>query len=251
MIVIERLTKRYGQFTAVSDLSLTVASGEIYGFLGPNGAGKTSTLKILTGLLQATSGRVTVCGHDVASDSEAAKRCIGYISDEPHPYERLTGREFLLTMGSLYGVDGDERTRRIEDGLTMFDLQPWADELTESYSHGMKQKLMIASALLHRPKVIVADEPLVGLDPLSARRLKEHFRALAQQGTTILLATHILEIAENLCDRMGIILNGRLVAEGTVKELGGRLKTPGENLEEIFLALTSGANDPAETRQPV
>ncbi len=243
MIVIENLTKRYGQFTAVSDLSLTVRPGEIYGFLGPNGAGKTTTLKILTGLLRSTSGRVTVCGHDVAKDPDSAKRVIGYISDEPHPYERLTGREFLLTVASLYGVNGKRRVQRVREGLEMFDLLPWADELTESYSHGMKQKLMVAASLLHEPKVIIADEPLVGLDPLSARRLKEFFRSLADRGRTILLATHILEIAEKLCDRLGIIMDGRLLAEGTVSELQDRLRTPGQNLEEIFLALTAGSGE--------
>jgi ABC-2 type transport system ATP-binding protein len=238
VIVIERLTKKYGAFEAVSALDLTVKPGEIYGFLGPNGAGKTTTMKVLSGLLRATAGKVSVCGHDVTADREAARRCMGYIPDEPHPYDRLTGREFLLTCAALYGVPGDRRADRVEHVLELFDLAPWGDELTESYSHGMRQKLMIASALIHEPKVVVADEPLVGLDPASARKLKEHFRTLADGGCAILMATHILEIAEKICDRVGIINAGRLLAEGTMSELRERANLPGQNLEEVFLALT-------------
>ncbi len=238
MIRIEALTKRYGALTAVDNLSLTVRPGEIYGFLGPNGAGKTSTIKILVGLLQPTAGRVSVAGHDMETDPDAAKRALGYVSDEPHPYDRLTGREFLLTMGALYGVEPGERQRRVTAMLELFDLARWGDELTESYSHGMKQKLMIGSALVHDPAVLVADEPLVGLDPRSARALKTLFRELAGQGKTILLATHILEIAEKLCDRVGIIDRGRLVAEGSMEELRGRMRQPGINLEEVFMAVT-------------
>jgi ABC-2 type transport system ATP-binding protein len=242
MISIEGLTKKYGQLTAVDGLTLRVLPGEIYGFLGPNGAGKTTAIKIITGLLRATSGKVSVCGIDVAVEPEKAKGLTGYISDEPHPYERLTGREFLLTVASLYGVKGADRERGVASGLDLFELTPWADELTESYSHGMKQKLMVAASLLHDPKVIVADEPLVGLDPGSARKLKEHFRALAGKGRTILLATHILEIAEKLCDRVGIIMRGRLIAEGSMAEL--RKLAKASSLEEIFLELTSVAGEP-------
>lgn len=238
MISIEGLTKSYGKLAAVSDLSLKTRPGEIYGFLGPNGAGKTTTIKLIMGLLRPTSGAVTVCGHDVVRDAMNAKRSVGYIADNPEPYERLTGREFLLTVSSLYGLRRSERKNAVANGLDLFDLGPWSDELVESYSHGMKQKLMIASALLHSPKVLVADEPLVGLDPKSARRLRELFRTLAREGRTIFLSTHILEIAERLCDRVGIIVQGRLVAEGSVEELRTKLTAPGSNLEEIFLALT-------------
>ena len=245
MITIENLTKRYGNFTAVSSLSLTVKPGEIYGFLGPNGAGKTTTIKVLAGLLKATEGKIAVCGFNVETHADDAKRRLGYVSDTPEPYERLTGREFLTTVAALFGLKGGERDRRVKDGLALLDLDKWADELVESYSHGMKQKLMISSALIHDPMVVVADEPMVGLDPRSARRLKEIFRKLAGEGKAVFLSTHILEIAERLCDRVGIIMGGKLVAEGTVDELRGKLKTPEHNLEEIFLSVTGAGDETA------
>ncbi len=241
MIRIANLTKRYGTLTAVDDLSLTVRPGEIYGFLGPNGAGKSTTIRILAGLLQPTSGAVEIAGVPLAERPEDAKRLMGYISDEPHPYDRLTGREFLMTVAALYGVDGGERARRVEQELERFNLAAWGDELSESYSHGMKQKLMIASALVHRPAVLVADEPMVGLDPASAARLRELFRSLAAEGRTVLLATHILDIAERLCDRIGIVSDGRLRAEGTLDELRVRTRLPGGSLEGVFLAVTAPA----------
>jgi len=237
------MTKRYGNFTAVSALTLTVKPGEIYGFLGPNGAGKTTTIKVLAGLLRATEGKIAVCGFDVERQADEAKRRLGYISDTPEPYERLTGREFLLTVAALFGMKGAERNRRVEAGLALLELDKWGDELVESYSHGMKQKLMITSALIHDPQVVVADEPMVGLDPRSARRLKEVFRKLAGEGKAVFLSTHILEIAERLCDRVGIIMNGKLVAEGTVNELRGKLMAPERNLEEIFLAVTGTGDE--------
>ncbi len=243
MLEIENLTKLYGTLKAVDRLSLHVEPGEIYGFLGPNGAGKTSTIKIVAGLLRPTSGRVLVDGRDVTSDSGETRRLVGYVSDEPHPYERLTGREFLLTMGALFGIEPAERQRRLEEALGLFELGAWADELTESYSHGMKQKLMVAAALMHRPKLIVADEPLVGLDPKSAIRLKLLFRRHADAGGCILLATHILETAEKFCDRVGIILEGKLAAEGTVAQLRERVSAPGMSLESIFMTLTGGEEE--------
>jgi ABC-2 type transport system ATP-binding protein len=179
-----------------------------------------------------------LAGFDVEKDADAAKRVMGYISDTPEPYDRLTGREFLLTVAALYGLKGGEREERVRAGLEMMDLAQWANELAESYSHGMKQKLMISAALLHSPKVLVADEPLVGLDPRSSRRLKEVFRGLANEGKTVFISTHILEVAERICDRVGIIMRGELVAEGTVDELRGKMSVPGSNLEEIFLAVT-------------
>ena len=247
MITIENLTKRYGNFTAVSSLTLTVKPGEIYGFLGPNGAGKTTTIKVLAGLLRATEGKVAVGGFDVERQADEAKRSLGYISDTPEPYERLTGREFLQTVAALFGLKGAERNNRVIEGLAMLDLEKWGDELVESYSHGMKQKLMISAALIHNPRVVVADEPMVGLDPRSARRLKEIFRRLAGEGKAVFLSTHILEIAERICDRVGIIMNGKLVAEGTVNELRGTLMTPEHNLEEIFLSVTGAGDETAET----
>ena len=246
MIRIEALTKKYGGLTAVDNLTLTVRPGEIYGFLGPNGAGKTTTIKTIVGLLRPTAGDIWVDGHHVVKEADAAKRASGYIPDTPQPYDRLTGREFLLTMGALYGVEPGLRAERVARALELFELEPWANELTESYSHGMKQKLVISAALIHEPRVIVADEPLVGLDPRSARRLKELFQALAAGGRTVILATHILEIAEKLCHRVGIMAHGRLVAEGTVGELRELVKAPGSNLEELFLALTAEGGADAE-----
>jgi len=240
MIKIAGLTKKYGVLTAVDGLSLEVKRGEVFGFLGPNGAGKTTTIRVITGLVKPTAGTIVVAGHDISREPEAAKRALGYIADEPHPYDKLTGREFLLTIGSLYGLSAAARTKRAEELLEFFSLEAWSDELTESYSHGMRQKIMIAAALLHEPEVIVADEPLVGLDPASARNLRELFRDLAKQGRTVLLATHILEIAERLCDRVGIMGKGKLIELGSVAELRERLKAPGKNLEEIFLELTGG-----------
>lgn len=241
MIRISGLTKQYGSLTAVDGLSLEVKRGEVYGFLGPNGAGKTTAIRVITGLIKPTSGSVVVAGHDILDKPEPAKRALGYIADEPHPYDKLTGREFLLTIGSLYGLTASHRAKRADELMEFFSLEAWSDELTESYSHGMRQKIMIAAALLHDPEVLVADEPLVGLDPASARRLRELFRSYAKRGRTVLLATHILEIAERLCDRVGIMGRGKLIEEGTVAELRDRLKAPGKNLEEIFLDLTGGA----------
>lgn len=239
MIRIDHLTKKYGALTAVDDLSIRVVPGEIYGFLGPNGAGKSSAIKIMAGLLRATSGTVEIAGHSVAERPADAKRVLGYIPDEPHPYDRLTGREFLLTVGALYGLPPGDRSRLAAETLDRFGLAPWSDELTESYSHGMKQKLMIGAALLHRPAVIIADEPMVGLDPFSAARLRELFREIVGEGRTVLLATHILDIAEKLCDRIGIILAGRLRAEGTLEELRAASGLPGGSLEAVFLKLTN------------
>jgi ABC-2 type transport system ATP-binding protein len=184
---------------------------------------------------------VWVAGHRIDLEPEAAKRALGYIADEPHPYDKLTAREFLLTIGSLYGLSARARANRTADLLGFLSLDAWGDELTESFSHGMRQKLMIAAALMHEPQVLVADEPLVGLDPASARKLRELFRSLAKEGKAVILATHILEIAERLCDRVGIMGHGKLIEEGSVAELRERLKAPGKNLEEIFLELTGGA----------
>jgi len=239
VISITNLTKQYGSLVAVDNLSLEVRPGEIYGFLGPNGAGKTTTIRILAGLLKPTAGALSVAGHDIVTDADAAKRALGYIADEPHPYDRLTGLEFLLTLAALYGLPAAEREPRARAQLEFFGLAAWADELAESYSHGMRQKLMIAAALLHDPAVLIADEPLVGLDPASARKLKELFRSLAAAGKTVLLATHILEIAEKLCDRVGIMGRGKLLEEGSVGEIRERLRQPGSNLEELFLTLTA------------
>ncbi len=241
MIEIEGLVKRFGAHTAVAGLDLKVAPGEIFGFLGPNGAGKTTTVKMITGLLKPTSGRVRVAGHDVAQDPIAAKRAMGLVPDEPFVYPKLTGAEYLRFVGELYGARLDDMKRRVPELLEMFELGPWGGELLESYSHGMRQKLVLAGILLHEPKVLVLDEPMVGLDPKSGRLVKDIFRTLAQRGTTIFMCTHVLEIAEKLCDRVGIMIEGRMIACGTLAELQAQGRGGGgTDLESIFLSLTGG-----------
>ena len=221
MIQLIELTKKYGDFTALRGIELTVPRGTLYGLLGPNGAGKTTALRIIAGILQPSSGTVTVGGFDVRTDAERAKSRLGYIPDRPFVYEKLTGAEFLRFVASLYGQNGQEVERRIAELLSIWELSAWRDELLEAYSHGMKQKLIISSALIHRPEVIVVDEPLVGLDPKAARLLKDIFRGFVSRGGTILMSTHTLEVAEALCDRIAIIQDGRIRAEGTMADLRG------------------------------
>ena len=241
MIEIEGLVKRYGTHTAVAGLDLKVEPGEIFGFLGPNGAGKTTTVKCITGLLKPTAGRVSVAGFDLATRTLEAKRAMGLVPDEPFVYPKLTGVEYLRFVGELYGAKLSDMKTRIPDLLEMFELAPWGGELVESYSHGMRQKLVLAGILLHDPKVLVLDEPMVGLDPKSGRLVKDIFLRLAQRGTTVFMCTHVLEIAEKLCDRVGIMIGGRMIACGTVAELEAQAKTKGSDLEGIFLSLTGGA----------
>lgn len=236
------LCKQYGAFKAVDGVNLHVRPGEIFGFLGPNGAGKTTTIRMLIGLLQPTSGRVIIDGHDLAKKPVEAKSVVGFIPDRPYLYEKLTGEEFLRFMGGLYGLDGD-LAPRIDELLRFFDLQDWRRELIESYSHGMKQRLTMASALIHKPKAIIVDEPMVGLDPRGARLLKEAFKTLAREGVAIFMSTHTLEIAEEMCDRLAIIQGSRIIAQGTMDELRHAGKgADGAHLEEIFLSLV-GAED--------
>lgn len=242
MIVLENLTKRFGERAAVEDLSLRVRPGEIYGFLGPNGAGKTTTVKMLSGLLEPTAGRASICGFDAVREPLEAKRRLGLIPDEPFVYPKLTGAEFLRLVGDLYEVPYATQARRVPELLAMFELSDWGGELVESYSHGMRQKLVLASVLLHEPKALLLDEPLVGLDPKSARMVKEIFKTLAARGCAIFMCTHVLEIAEKICDRIGILLGGRLLAEGTLEDLRSRSRAPsGRALEDIFLELTGGS----------
>ncbi len=236
MIELRSLTKRYGTFTAVDAIDLDVPKGELFGFLGPNGAGKTTTMRMIAGILQPTSGVVRVGGEDVVKDPMAAKQKLGFIPDRPFIYEKLTGREFLRFVAGLYGQRGKTVDHRLEELLALFDLSEWKDELVESYSHGMRQKLIISSAFLHRPEVIVVDEPMVGLDPKAARILKDLFREYVRRGNTIMMSTHTLEVAESLCDRIAIIQAGKIRACGTVPEL--RANAGGAGLEELFLRLT-------------
>ncbi|OFW05799.1 MAG: ABC transporter [Acidobacteria bacterium RIFCSPLOWO2_02_FULL_67_36] len=241
MIATHHLVKTYGAFTAVDDVSLEVAPGEIHGFLGPNGAGKTTTIKIIAGLLKPTSGRVVVNGHDLATEAEAAKASLGFIPDRPFIYEKLTAGEFLRFHAGLYGLDGDGVTQRIREMLELFELSRWEGELVESFSHGMKQRLVMSAAFLHRPRAVVVDEPMIGLDPRGARLIKDVFRRMSQHGVAILMSTHTLEVAEEMCDRISIILKGRIIARGTVDELRVMAGGADEQLTPVFLKLTGGS----------
>jgi ABC-2 type transport system ATP-binding protein len=240
MIEIINLTKRYGNITAISNLNLTIPSGQFFGFLGPNGAGKTTTIKTIAGLLKPTSGAIKVEGFDVQKQPLQAKRVLGFIPDKPFIYEKLTGKEFLQFVAGLYEVNGNEVETRIAQLLEMFELTDWADELVESYSHGMRQKIVMSAALIHQPKVLVVDEPMVGLDPKGARQVKKIFKDLCARGTTIFMSTHTLEIAEQMCDYIAIIQKGTIIAQGTIGELRIIAKTGMTTLEDIFLELTGG-----------
>jgi len=240
LIETEQLSKRYGAKSAVEAVSFQVQGGEIFGFLGPNGAGKTTTIKMIVGLLKPTTGAARVGGFDVQAQPIQAKSITGYVPDEPNLYAKLTGRELLRFVGNLYQMDRKQVDRRIDELLRLFDLQQAADDTIDSYSHGMQQKTSLAAALMHDPKVLVLDEPTVGLDPRSARLIKDILKQMAERGSAIFLSTHILEIAERMCDRIGIINQGRLIAAGSMDDL--RRMSQGEtSLEDIFLNLTGGA----------
>lgn len=240
LIETQHLSKYYGAKKAVDVISFQVNRGEIFGFLGPNGAGKTTTIKMMVGLLKPSSGLVRVSGFDVQTQPIQAKSVTGYVPDQPNLYAKLTGRELLRFVGSLYRLDRKQVERRIEELLRLFDLTQAADDTIDSYSHGMQQKTSLAAALMHDPQVLVLDEPTVGLDPRSARLIKDILKQLAERGAAIFLSTHILEIAERMCDRIGIIDRGKLIAAGNMDDL--RKLSQGENsLEDIFLNLTGGA----------
>jgi ABC-2 type transport system ATP-binding protein len=240
LISTTNLIKRYGEKAAVNNVSFDVYRGEVFGFLGPNGAGKTTTIKMIVGLLRPTSGSVRVAGHDVQSEAIQAKAASGYVPDTPNLYPKLSGRELLRFVGDLYEVDRPTVERRIDEFMKLFELEQAADDAIDSYSHGMQQKTALAAALMHDPQVLVLDEPTVGLDPRSARLIKDLLRQMADRGSAIFLSTHILEIAERMCDRIGIINKGELIAIGSMDEL--RSLGKGEtSLEDIFLGLTGGA----------
>jgi ABC-2 type transport system ATP-binding protein len=266
MIVCQNLTKRFGELTAVDAMNLQVSAGELFGFLGPNGAGKTTTIKMMTGLLTPSSGTAFIGGYDIQQHPLQAKRIFGTIPDNPFLYEKLTGREYLHFMADLYSVAHQNRARRMEDLLRLFDLEVKGDELIQGYSRGMRQKIALAGALIHSPSVIFLDEPTVGLDPKSARIMKDILRELCRRGTTVFVSTHILEIAERMCDRAAIVNKGRLIAIGTMDELraaaeaahhsaNGVSRNGGngtdaaqrpmdkKSLEDIFLELTGDAED--------
>jgi ABC-2 type transport system ATP-binding protein len=238
MIRIEGVTKRYGSFTALHPLDLHVRRGELFGFLGPNGAGKTTTIRMVTGVLRPTSGSIRIAGIDLVKDPTGAKRHIGYIPDRPALYEKLTGGEFLRFVCGLWGCEGMVMERRIDELLGLFDLTNWKNVLVENYSHGMRQKLLISSALVHSPDLIVVDEPMVGLDPRAARLMKDMLREFVDRGGTVFLSTHTLEVAESLCDRIGILAKVTIQAVGTMDELRNASEAGQAGLEEVFLKLT-------------
>jgi ABC-2 type transport system ATP-binding protein len=246
MIQLIELTKNFGQLVAVNHVNLHVKRGEIFGFLGPNGAGKTTTIKMLTGLLKPTSGKALIDGYDVVSHPMEAKQVIGFIPDQPFIYEKLTGVEFLKFIGSLFGMKKEDIQWRSSDLLSLFELDGWGEELIESYSHGMKQRLVMSAALLHNPKVIIVDEPMVGLDPKGINLVKSVFRQKSREGVSIFLSTHTLEIAQELCHRLGIVNGGKLIAIGTLSELMTALEEEtGQTgtLESLFLTLTGKSLD--------
>ena len=236
-IELERMTKRFGSKTAVDELTLRVDTGELYAFLGPNGAGKTTTIKVITGLLRPSAGAVRVCGYDVDADGVEARRVLSYVPDQPFLYDKLSGREFLLFVGRMYGLEPAACRKKIDALAEQFGATEYMDDLSESYSHGMKQRIVLSAAILHDPKVLVVDEPMVGLDPRGARLVKNVLREMAANGVCVFMSTHTLSIAEEVADRIGIIQRGRLVAEGTVDELRRHGHTSGK-LEDIFLTIT-------------
>ncbi len=238
MIELKNLTKRYGNTLAVNNISLSVAKGEICGFIGPNGAGKTTTIRMMGGVLAPTEGSIIIDGINMADDPESVKRRIGFIPDRPFLYEKLTGMEFMRFSADLYSVDERIFLEKAQALLKKFAILDWAHELIESYSHGMKQRLIISAALLHDPAVIVVDEPMVGLDPAAIRMVKDMLRDLAKKGTTIFMSTHTLAVAEDICDRIGIIHRGSIIATGTTGDLKQDAGIQEADLEGVFLMLT-------------
>jgi ABC-2 type transport system ATP-binding protein len=240
MIQVQDLVKSYGSFRAVDGVSLEVTSGEIHGFLGPNGAGKTTAIRMIAGLLKPDAGRVMINGHDLAARPVEAKRGLGFIPDRPFIYEKLTAGEFLRFHAGLYGIDGDGLRERIAEMLGLFELGRWEGELVESFSHGMKQRLVMCAAFLHRPRAVLVDEPMVGLDPRGARLIKQVFREMSRKGVAILMSTHTLEVAQEMCDRISIIQRGKIIARGTVDEVRALSGRADEQLTAAFLKLTGG-----------
>ncbi len=238
MIRVDNLSKHYGKLAAVDSLSLEVPKGQIFGFLGPNGAGKTTTIRVMMGILRATSGHVLLGGYNVEREAREAKAISGFIPDRPFIYEKLSGHEFLQFVGRLHHVSPELLQRRIGELLERLELTRWQDELVEGYSHGMKQRLVVCAALIHEPKILIVDEPMVGMDPRGARTLKDLFRSLAEAGATVFLSTHSIGVAEEVCHRIGIIQHGRLIACGTMAQLHAQARNKHSNLESVFLELT-------------
>ena len=238
MIRLENLTKKFGDFVAVDNLTLEIKSGEFFGFLGPNGAGKTTTIKMIAGLIRPTSGRIFICGIDALEEPEKAKSLLAYVPDQPFIYDKLTGREFLFFIGGLFKMEKGKIREKVNLLVEHFELGRWIDRRIEEYSQGMKQRVIIASALLHDPKVIVIDEPMVGLDPRSARIVKETLKQKTKEGVSIFMSTHSLEVAEELCDTIRIIKDGKLIAKFDSSEIENFRKRKDDSFEELFIELT-------------
>ena len=236
MIRLQDVEKRYGKFQALHPLNLDVQDGEVFGFLGPNGAGKTTTIRMLAGVLTPTSGVISINGMDIVKQPVESKKYVGYIPDRPYLYDKLTAREFLLFVGQIYGLTPEQIQSSGDRLLKENDLLDRADELIEAYSHGMKQRLVLSAALLHQPALLIVDEPMVGLDPHGAKRIKNQFREIANQGRSVFLSTHSLDVAQEVCDRVGILFKGKLIALGSVEEL--LTQQASGDLEEVFLKLT-------------
>jgi ABC-2 type transport system ATP-binding protein len=244
MIELHEVTKKYGTKLAVDRLNLRVEAGELFAFLGPNGAGKTTTIKLICGLLFPTAGTVRIGSYDLETEGDRARQLISYVPDQPYLYEKLTGREFLQFIADMYGLERAARQRRIEEVMDLFDLDDFVDDLTERYSHGMRQRTVFAAALLHEPRVLIVDEPTVGLDPRSVRLLKDLLRREADRGMTVFLSTHSLDIAQQLADRIGIVEHGRLISCGTLESLRQQAELDGP-LEDVFLKLTEEFQAPS------
>lgn len=242
MIHLNKITKRYGNKTAVHELTLEIPAGELFAFLGPNGAGKTTTIKIMCGLLFPSSGTVSIGGFDMLTEGDQARQLIAYVPDQPYLYEKLTGREFLQFVGEMYGLPGELLRQRIAEVIELFHLDEFVDDLTERYSHGMRQRTVFASALVHQPKLLIVDEPTVGLDPRSVRELKDLLRLQADQGTTVFLSSHSLDVVEELAKRIAIIEHGHLIACGTLAALRAQSAVDG-SLEDVFLKMTREAEE--------
>lgn len=248
MIEIDNVTKKYGEKVAVRNLSLRVERGELFAFLGPNGAGKTTTIKLMCGLLFPTSGRIRIGGHDLREAGKQARQLISYIPDQPYLYEKLTGREIMQFVGTMYGLEREYIRRRTEEMIDLFELGDFVDDLTEHYSHGMRQRAVFAAALLHDPQVLIVDEPTVGLDPRNIYRLKDLLRAEAKKGVTVFLSTHSLDIAQELANRIGVVRSGELIGCGTLETLRQQAALGG-SLEEVFLKLTEPEESPGSNGQ--
>ena len=238
IVVFENVTKRYGSKTALSNLSFQVKKGEFFGYLGPNGAGKTTSIKSMIGLIRPDEGRVLIKGIDVAEDPISVRSLIGFVPDSPFIYGKLTAREFLRFVGGLYHMEKDDIEKRIEWITDIFEMQGWIDLRTEEYSHGMKQKVVMSAAFIHRPELIIVDEPTVGLDPPSARLLKDMLKLIKESGTTVFMSSHDLSVVQELCGQMVVLHQGSVVADGTLGDLRKKAELEGGNLEELFLKLT-------------